>query len=311
MGAIVATKGRLFQVSLPQGKVVCIVRKTGVLILVLASIATWAPRPAAAQSSQAECRSNPHLSRAKDEYDRLEFDRAARTLQRAIEYAKNCRWDLAEIYRLKAFVDAVNAERERCQRAFEILLALDPEYAMPADVPPKIKNCFDDAKRVPVERRELKLVHTAPGEVQANAPVSLPVKVVDPLRLVDQIQVYFRRKGIKIYTVVTARADENVSVVIPALSVPPDEKGYEMEYFIRAIDRWEGTLDEEGSVKKPLEFKVAPYEEGGGGVASQWWFWTAIGAAVIGGVALAVVATNGGGDTTTLRIKNGGVVGGG
>jgi hypothetical protein len=310
MPAILSVTGRLFQVSDAQGKVVCIVRNPGLLLL-LAPISLFAANEARAQSSAAECRSNPHLSRAKDEYDRLEFDRAARTLQRAIEYSKNCRWDLAEIYRLKAFVDAVNAERERCQRAFEILLALDPEYAMPLDVPPKIKNCFDDAKRVPVERRELKLVHTPPGEVQANAPVSLPVKVVDPLRLVDQVQVYFRRKGIKIFTVVTARADENVSVVIPALSVPPDEKGYEMEYFIRAVDRWEGTLDEEGSVKKPIEFKVAPYEEGGGGIASQWWFWAAIGAAVLGGVALAVVATQQGGDTVTLRIKNGGVGEGG
>jgi hypothetical protein len=276
---------------------------------ILAVLVSLLGRDALAQSSAAECRSNPHLSRAKDEYDRLEFDRAARTLQRAIEYSKNCRWDLAEIYRLKAFVDAVNAERERCQRAFEILLALDPEYVMPADVPPKIQNCFDDAKRVPVERRELRLVHTGPGDVQANAPVSLPVKVVDPLRLVDQIQVYFRRKGVKIFTVVTARADENVSVVIPALSVPPDEKGYEMEYFIRAVDRWEGTLDEEGTVKKPLEFKVAPYEEGGS-IVSQWWFWAAIAVAVGGGVALAIVATQQGGDTVTLQIKNGGVGGG-
>ncbi|MEQ9498955.1 MAG: hypothetical protein RIT81_18895 [Deltaproteobacteria bacterium] len=269
-----------------------------------------APLDAWAQSSAAECRSNPHLSRAKDEYDRLEFDRAARTLQRAIEYSKNCRWDLAEIYRLKAFVDAVNAERERCQRAFEILLALDPDYVMPADVPPKIKNCFDDAKGVAPERRELSLVHSSPQEVQPNAPVSLPVRVVDPLRLVDQVQVYFRREGVKIFTTVTARADENVSVVIPALSVPPDEKGYRMEYFIRAVDRWEGTLEEEGSPKSPLVFAVAPSSGEGGAITSKWWFWSAIGVAVLGGVALVVVATNSGGDQISLRVNDGGVGGG-
>lgn len=264
----------------------------------------------AAQPAGSECRSNPHLSRAKDEYDRLEFDRAARTLQRAIEYSKNCRWDLAEIYRLKAFVDAVNTERERCQRAFEILLALDPEYEMPADVPPKIQACFQDAKRVPVERRELRLVHTAPVEVQPNAPVSLPVKVVDPLRLVDQIQVYFRREGVKIFTVVTARADENVSVVIPALSVPPDEKGYQMEYFVRAVDRWEGTLAEEGSSRKPNKFAVAPSSGDGSAVTSKWWFWTGLVAAVVGGGALVYLAASSGDDNFTLVIKDQGVGGG-
>lgn len=263
-----------------------------------------------AQNTGAECRSNPHLSRAKDQYERLEFDRAASTLQRAIEYSKNCRWDLAEVYRLKAFVDAVNAERERCQRAFEILLALDPDYIMPADVPPKITSCFDDAVRVPKERRELDLRHQGPTEVQPNAPVSLSVRVVDPLRLVDQVQVYFRRAGVKVYTVVSARADENVSVVIPALSVPGDDKGYDLEYFIRAVDRWEGTLDEAGESKAPLSLKVLPADSSGGGVVSSWWFWTAIGAAVIGGVALAVVATQGGSDAVTLRIRDGGVAGG-
>jgi hypothetical protein len=263
---------------------------------------------ALAQQSGQDCRPNPHLSRAKDEYDRLEFDRAARTLQRAIEYSKNCRWDLAEIYRLKAYVDAVNAERERCQRAFEILLALDPEFQMPSDVPPKIQNCFEDAKRVPVERRELRLVHTAPTEVQPNAPVSLAVKVIDPLRLVDQIQVYFRRESMKIFTVVTARSDENVSVVIPALSVPPDEKGYKMEYFVRAVDRWEGTLAEAGSSRTPNKFAVAPMDTSGG-LTSNWLFWAGIGAAAVLGVSVLVYVLRPSADNITLKIQDKGVGG--
>jgi hypothetical protein len=278
------------------------------LLLALAALGILPAPEAWAQSTGAECRPNPHLSRAKDEYDRLEFDRAGRTLQRALEYSKNCRWDLAEIYRLKAFVDAVNAERERCQRAFEILLALDPEYVMPADVPPKIQACFDDAKRVPAERRELAVQHQAPPEVQPNAPVSLPVRVVDPLRLVDQVQVYFRREGVKVYTVVSARADENVSIVIPALALPPDEKGYNMEYFVRAVDRWEGTLAEAGDAKTPIRLKVAPMDASAGG-GPPWWVWAGIAAVVVGGVALAVAATQGGGDSITLQIKNGGVGG--
>src|SRR5205085_8187035 len=113
-----------------------------------------------------------------------------------------------------------------------------------------------------------------------------PVKVIDPLRLVDQIQVYFRREGVKIFTVVTARADENVSVVIPALSAPPDEKGYKMEYFVRAVDRCEGTLAEAGSSRQPNKFTVAPASSDEG-VASKWWFWTVLaGVAIAGGTLL-------------------------
>ncbi|MBK8009880.1 MAG: hypothetical protein IPK13_00900 [Deltaproteobacteria bacterium] len=275
------------------------------MVAAIGAIQAKAPE-AWAQSSSADCRSNPHLSRAKDEYDRLEFDRAARTLQRAIESARNCRWDLAEIYRLKAFVDAVNAERERCQRAFEILLALDPEYTMPPDASPKIRDCFDDALQVPVERRSLRLTHRPPGEVMPNSPVSIDVKVVDPLRLVDQVQVYFRREGVKVYTLVSARADEEPSVLIPGLSVPPDENGYQMEYFIRAVDRWEGTLDEVGDSRHPMVFVVRPGTLGSSGLVSQWWFWTALGAVVLGGAATIVVLTQQGRDEVSLVIKDGG-----
>lgn len=63
-----------------------------------------APRPDPA----AECRPNPHLAQAKVLYDHLEFDRAAARLARAVEYPRTCRADLAEIYRLKAFIDAIN-----------------------------------------------------------------------------------------------------------------------------------------------------------------------------------------------------------
>ncbi len=262
-----------------------------------------------AQSSAAECRTNPYLSRAKDQYDRLEFDRAAGTLQRAIEHSRNCRWELAEIFRLKGFVEAIDADREQCQRAFEILLALDPEYRLPSDVPPKIKTCFEDARSVPESRRRLAIEHEAPTDVQPNAPVSLPVKVTDSLRLVDRVQVYFRREGVRIYTLVSARADDQVSLVIPALSVPPDEKGYRMEYFIRAVDRWDGTLDEDGGPQRPLTFTVAPADTGAGNVASSWWFWTllALGAAAAGSAV--VLASQSGGDTIGLTFKDGGVGG--
>ncbi len=252
--------------------------------------------------SNAECRSNPHLARARELYDELNFEDAATTLQRAIEFSGNCRWDLAEVYRLKAFVDAVNNERERCHRDFEIFLALNPDYEIPADTPPKIRNCFEDAKAVPPARRELGLQHEVPPEVQPNAPVSIKVRVTDPLRLVDQVKVFFRREGVKVFTVVSARSDDNLSIVIPALAVPPDAQGYKMEYLVRTVDRWDGVLSEEGSVKKPLTFVVAPGSTGDS-VVGKWWFWTAVGVGAVAiGVATALVVGSSA-DTVVLTVS--------
>ncbi len=255
-----------------------------------------------AQGSGAECRPNPYLSRAKEEYDRLEFDRASRTLQRAVEHARNCRDDLADVYRLKGFVDAVNGERERCQRAFEILLALNPTYRMGLDVPPKIRSCFENAERVDPERRRLQLSHAPPGEVEPNSPVSIEVDVLDPLRLVDQMQVYFRRAGVTVYTPVSVRADDHVSLVIPALSVPSDPDGYEMEKFVRAIDRWEGVLSEVGGARDPLVFRVDK-AKGKKPLYAKWWFWTTIGVVVGGGVVTGIAIANSSSDDVTLEIE--------
>jgi hypothetical protein len=223
-----------------------------------------------------------------------------------VEHTRNCRRDLAEIYRLKGFIDAINAERERCQRAFEILLALNPVYTLPADVPPKIRRCFEDAAAVPPDRRRLDLGHAPPVEVPPNAPVALAVRVEDPLRLVDQVQVWFRRAGVEVYTTVSARADDDVSVVIPALSLPPTETGYRIEYFVRAVDRWEGTLAESGSPRQPLTFAVTPGSTGTS-VVTEWWFWTALGAAAAGAAALAFMATSGDPDRIDLVLEDGGV----
>jgi hypothetical protein len=280
-------------------------------VAALAALAEFfLPAVAGAQSSgnNAECRSNPHLARARELYEELQFDEAASTLQRAIEYANNCRWDLGEIYRLKAFVDAVNGERERCHRDFEIFLALTPDYEMPPDTPPKIKSCFDDAKQVAPSRRELNLEHDVAKEVQPNAPVPLKVKVIDPLRLVDQVKVYFRREGVKVFTVVSARADDNVSIVIPALAVTADPEGYKIEYMVRAVDRWDGVLVEQGGPRRPLAFKVLPGGSEGGPIFEKWWFWTAVVGAIAGATAL-VLLTQQQGPTVTLVLHDKGTGG--
>jgi hypothetical protein len=279
--------------------------------LVLLGLVAGAPGPATAQSggSNAECRANPHLARAKELYEDLNFEDAALTLQRALEFSNNCRWDLAEIYRLKAYVDAVNGERERCHRDFEIFLALNNEWQMPQDTPPKIRGCYEDARAVAASRRELGLAHEVPAEVPPNAPVALKIKVADPLRLVDQVRVFFRRDGVKVFTVVSQRADDVVSIVVPSLSLAPDPEGYRVEYIVRAVDRWDGVLVEEGSSKKPLSFLVLPGTAGGESVVTRWWFWALVGGAVAAGIGTALMVSNANRDSLGLRVEDGGVTG--
>lgn len=84
------------------------------LLLLAGCATTAAPTPMAVRSAEpardlrAECRPNPYLPRAREQYERLEYDRAAASLQRAMQHGMACQAELAEIYRLKAFIDAIN-----------------------------------------------------------------------------------------------------------------------------------------------------------------------------------------------------------
>ncbi len=219
-------------------------------------LALFVPAAASAQTG-AMCRPNPHLARALVQYRNVDYSGAAGVLQRAIEYYGNCRDDLAEIYRLKGSIDAINGERERCQRDFEILLALRPSLTAGPQEPGKIQSCLELALATPPEKREIHLEVELAAQVEPKTPAPVRIEVRDPLRLVEQVQVYFRREGLKVYTVLEARADDQQSVVIPALALPADG-GYAVEYFVRAVDRWGGTLVEVGLAKEPLRFRVGP-----------------------------------------------------
>jgi hypothetical protein len=65
------------------------------------------PLPSAA-ATRADCRPNPYLALAREQYSSLAFEEMANSLQRALESPGNCREDLAEIYRLKGYLDAIN-----------------------------------------------------------------------------------------------------------------------------------------------------------------------------------------------------------
>ncbi|MBI4815456.1 MAG: hypothetical protein HY791_04330 [Deltaproteobacteria bacterium] len=264
------------------------------------TLSVYTSSAAAQGTDSADCRTNPHLPRAREQYDELQFEEAARTLQRAIEYSNNCRSDLAEIYRLKAYVDAVLGEPERCHRDFEIFLNLNPTWTLPSNLAPKIRDCYEDG---PHHTPELRIEHEAPKDVLPNTPVSLKVKVIDRLRLVDEVKVYFRRQGVKIFTVASARADDNVSIVIPALSLPPDPEGYKIEYFVRAVDRWDGVLAENGTTRDPLSFAVEAQSEGIG-----WWVWAAVGVGVLG-VGLSIFLATRGDEEVTLEVNDRGLGG--
>lgn len=95
-----------------------------------------------------------------------------------------------------------------------------------------------------------------PAPAESNAPVSIRVRLVDPERTVARLDLLFRREGVRRFSTVSARADDVLSIVIPALAIPPDPGGYRMEYALFAYDAVGGLLAQQGSRGAPLSFAV-------------------------------------------------------
>ncbi len=130
------------------------------------------------------CRRNPHVVGASDMFDRLEFDRVARRLQRAIEAPSNCPADVVRIYELKGYVDAINGERERAKRALEIVRVLDPEFALAPDAPRKIVEIWEAAPK------ESKLLLRVAPPVVKDGWIRIEGSTEDTLVLGDHIRVF-------------------------------------------------------------------------------------------------------------------------
>lgn len=183
----------------------------------------------AKEKMRTDCRSNPHLLRATSEYERGDLPRTVRSLQRAIEYARNCRYDLARIYELKAFVDALSDERERCKRAFEFVLVIHPDYELSKRVPEKIKMCRHTVSKPPVLEMKLDPVEKRAGYLRIRGTVE------DELRASHTVRVVMWTKSSKAPFVTTGRVDSKFEV--PMLA-PPEPA----EVVVALTDRWGGVL---------------------------------------------------------------------
>jgi hypothetical protein len=140
---------------------------------------------------------------------------------------------------------------EVMRRVIVLWLALAPTVAL-ADVPSRPDGC------AAVRPGQVTLTISEPKTVEPNAPVSIRVAVSDALRLVDRIDLHFRKKGEADWSRVSAVADEQVSLVLSALAVPPAAESYDIEYRVSAVGACGDVLAEAG----PRSFQVAAGEPG-------------------------------------------------
>jgi len=241
---------------------------------------------------------NKKLQEAKILYDNLQYREAMKRLKRAIKVKGNKRRDIVEIYKYMGFIYIVQGQKKYAQRAFELLLKVDPKYEMnPLLTSPKILNFFNKVKEKVAKKDKVIMRHKPLTELEAAERVELKAYVVDLHRKLRDMRVFYRRRGDPEYSSVDMQATKEAAAgrgavtyvgYIPFIWSVYDEVELFIDYYIAGLDREGRWVANMGNPKQPMSFRInlmsgrVPEGARKTPILKSWWFWTLVAAGVAG-----------------------------
>ncbi len=238
------------------------------------------------------------VSRGKQLFEDQQYEESIQTLSAALVRPSNTREQRIEIYRLLALDYITLGRKEESEAAVRGLLALDPEYELPATESPRFRDFFTQAKQKweadgkPGLQKEsepppapVTMAHASPSQVEHDTQINLTARLTDPQHRVARVLLFFRSGSKGKFEEVEAQLDGNVArATVPATAVRPPL----VEYYLEGVDAGGLALIARGDAAAPLRVAVPEPSKGwvlpvaiGGGVLGA--------AAIVGGLALAGV----------------------
>jgi hypothetical protein len=196
-----------------------------------------------------ECRLNPALEQARVSIEGERPTAALADIHQAHMRRGNCRAQVIENYRLKAMIESLLGDKDRCRKAIEVLLAIDPKFALPKVSKEGLRDCYADAAQGPKDKRALGV--TLGRTAKKDGELQLPLTLIDSLGIVDHARVYFRVKGSGRYAAIDFLPSESKDAAIPLL-LGPKNAAASIEVIVHLLDAWDGVLFELGTAESPL-----------------------------------------------------------
>ena len=254
--------------------------------------------PAWSQGRDVYVSANRYLQEAKILYDNLQYREAMKRLKKAIKAKGNKRRDIVEIYKYMGFIYIVQGQKKHARRAFELLLKVNPDYEMnPLLTSPKILNFFNKVKESVAKKDKVIMRHKPLAELAAAERVELKAYVVDLHRKLQDMKVYYRRRGDPEYSSVDMQPSKEAAAsrgattyvgYIPFIWSVYDEVELFIDYYIAGLDREGRWVANMGNPKQPMSFRInlmsgnVPEGSRKTPLVKSWWFWTLIVAGVAG-----------------------------
>jgi hypothetical protein len=253
------------------------------LLLTIHAVVLSTVGPAFAQKGQA-AQQQDLITRGRSLFDDQQYEESIQTLSAALLRPNNTKSQKVEVYRLLALNYITLNRKDEAESAVRGLLALQPEYALPASESPRFRDFFADVrKRWDAEGRPglvketealpapVTMQHVSPSQVDRHTQVDLTAKLVDPEHRVNSIHLFYRAgsKG-KFDEVEADKTGEDVKAQIPPESVKPPI----VEYYFTGFDKGGLPIVSRGDADAPFRIAVP-------GAVAGWVLPLAIGGGVL------------------------------
>jgi len=254
------------------------------------------------------------LQIAERYYEQLEYEEALKVLIKVHQVPGVTPMQRARSFLYMGVCFTALGNAENATLSFMELLKVKPNFRLPAGISPSIQQMFkeallrmklpEQAPPTPAQPPEqggappgeipVKLVAKFPGKVAAGQPVEVSIELEDPRKLVQGVQVRWRRVGGPDFSSIKVPftpGTRQVEARIPGATVGTEEG--RLQFMVEATGRGGMTLAHDGSMDEPKVVELtAPKKP-----RSKWGWWLlgiGGGAAVVGGVVAAVLLTRGG-----------------
>jgi hypothetical protein len=238
------------------------------------------------------------VQRGKSLFDDQQYEESIQTLSAALLRPNNTKQQRVDIYRLLALNYITLNRKDEAESAVRGLLALQPDYALPANESPRFRDFFSTAqkkweaegrpglvKESEAQPEPVTMQHVSPSQVAPGTEIPLSVKLDDPQGRVYDVKLFFRPGSLGKFTEQESQFGNGIAKgTIPGAVVRPPL----VEYFFEGFDKGGLPIVARGDVAAPLRVAVPAPSKGwliGLGVG--------VGVAVIAGVIIGVLFATG------------------
>lgn len=175
------------------------------------------------------------LERGIDQYKNADFHRAARTLEEAIRSGLDNDLDRVQAFQYLAFCYAVLGEQEKAIQEYTKILDINPVFSLPLTESPRLREPFEEAKRVyeALDRQPPEITFMPPKNAEEGSDITLTARVIDDSAILS-VTLFYRKASDPEFLEITMNllAEDRYIAVIPARAVTLDG----IELYLEAFD---------------------------------------------------------------------------